>query len=152
MLSLTHTLLPPPPHTQHTHPVGDGAGDLASSPRAGVVHPYPPTRLAFTPNRGGGTATDLLASAGDVLRLWRVAGEDEGGGDANAAGTTTTLAAALSCGGAGGGGSGGGGSDYCAPLTSLDWNDANPRRIGTASIDTTCTIWDVEKGVVDMQV
>ncbi|GJU27304.1 hypothetical protein Tco_1165925 [Tanacetum coccineum] len=26
-----------------------------------------------------------------------------------------------------------------------------PRRIGTASIDTTCTIWDVEKGVVETQ-
>ena len=26
-----------------------------------------------------------------------------------------------------------------------------PRRIGTSTIDTTCTIWDVEKGVVDTQ-
>ncbi|EYU45319.1 hypothetical protein MIMGU_mgv1a0215352mg, partial [Erythranthe guttata] len=26
-----------------------------------------------------------------------------------------------------------------------------PRRIGTSSIDTTCTIWDIEKGVVETQ-
>lgn len=35
-------------------------------------------------------------------------------------------------------------SDYCAPLTSMDWNRTNPNLIGTASIDTTCSIWDVE--------
>ena len=35
-------------------------------------------------------------------------------------------------------------SDYCAPLTSFDWNETDPRRLGTSSIDTTCTIWDIE--------
>ena len=34
-------------------------------------------------------------------------------------------------------------SEYCAPLTSFDWNETDPSLIGTASIDTTCTIWDV---------
>jgi len=34
-------------------------------------------------------------------------------------------------------------SEYCAPLTSFDWNEADPNIIGTGSIDTTCTIWDV---------
>ena len=34
-------------------------------------------------------------------------------------------------------------SEYCAPLTSFDWNEADPNIIGTSSIDTTCTIWDV---------
>lgn len=33
--------------------------------------------------------------------------------------------------------------ETCAPLTSFDWNDAEPNIIGTASIDTTCTIWDL---------
>lgn len=42
-------------------------------------------------------------------------------------------------------------SEFCAPLTSFDWNDADPKRVGTASIDTTCTIWDIERGVVDTQ-
>uniref|UniRef100_A0A3Q7FMG1 Uncharacterized protein n=1 Tax=Solanum lycopersicum TaxID=4081 RepID=A0A3Q7FMG1_SOLLC len=42
-------------------------------------------------------------------------------------------------------------SEYCTPLTSFDWKEVEPRRIGTSTIDTTCTIWDVEKGVVETQ-
>ena len=33
---------------------------------------------------------------------------------------------------------------HCAPLTSFDWNSVDPSIIGTASIDTTCTIWNIE--------
>lgn len=43
------------------------------------------------------------------------------------------------------------GGEFAAPLTSFDWNELDPRRLGTASIDTTCTIWDVERGAVDTQ-
>ena len=40
-------------------------------------------------------------------------------------------------------------SEFCAPLTSFDWNETDPKRLGTSSIDTTCTIWDIEvKGSV----
>lgn len=35
-------------------------------------------------------------------------------------------------------------SEYCAPLTSFDWSDHDPKRVATSSIDTTCTIWDIE--------
>ena len=35
-------------------------------------------------------------------------------------------------------------SDFCAPLTSFDWNEVDPNLIGTSSIDTTCTIWGLE--------
>jgi len=35
-------------------------------------------------------------------------------------------------------------SDSCAPLTSFDWNVTDPHMVGTCSIDTTCTIWDIE--------
>lgn len=35
-------------------------------------------------------------------------------------------------------------SDFCAPLTSFDWNEVDPNLLGTASIDTTCTIWGLE--------
>ena len=34
-------------------------------------------------------------------------------------------------------------TEYCAPLTSFDWNEHDPNLICTSSIDTTCTIWDV---------
>lgn len=37
-------------------------------------------------------------------------------------------------------------SEFCAPLTSFDWNEVDPRILGTSSIDTTCTIWDVAVG------
>ena len=35
-------------------------------------------------------------------------------------------------------------SDFCAPLTSFDWNEIDPNLLGTSSIDTTCTIWGLE--------
>ncbi|KAI8930052.1 WD40-repeat-containing domain protein [Entophlyctis helioformis] len=34
--------------------------------------------------------------------------------------------------------------EYCAPLTSFDWNETDPSLCVTSSIDTTCTVWDVE--------
>lgn len=36
--------------------------------------------------------------------------------------------------------------DFCAPLTSFDWSEVDQKLIGTSSIDTTCTIWEVEVG------
>ena len=36
--------------------------------------------------------------------------------------------------------------DFCAPLTSFDWSEVDQKLIGTSSIDTTCTIWEVETG------
>ncbi|KAI9215856.1 hypothetical protein BC828DRAFT_394629 [Blastocladiella britannica] len=34
-------------------------------------------------------------------------------------------------------------ADLVAPLTSFDWNEASPNLVVTSSIDTTCTVWDV---------
>jgi len=42
-------------------------------------------------------------------------------------------------------------SEFCAPLTSFDWNETNVNRVGTSSIDTTCTVWDIERECVDTQ-
>ena len=42
-------------------------------------------------------------------------------------------------------------SEFCAPLTSFDWNETNLNRVGTSSIDTTCTVWDIERECVDTQ-
>lgn len=30
-----------------------------------------------------------------------------------------------------------------APLTSFDWSEADPNQCVTSSLDTTCTIWDM---------
>jgi DDB1- and CUL4-associated factor 7 len=42
-------------------------------------------------------------------------------------------------------------SEYCAPLTSFDWNPLDPNVVGTSSIDTTCTIWDLSQRKVKIQ-
>jgi WD repeat-containing protein 68 len=83
----------------------------------------------FIPDKEG-SHDDLLASTGDYLRIWHIG--DEG----------VSLRALLNNNKT---------SEFCAPLTSFDWNAADPRRLATSSIDTTCTIWDIERGVVDTQ-
>ncbi|KAL0075299.1 WD40-repeat-containing domain protein [Phycomyces blakesleeanus] len=35
-------------------------------------------------------------------------------------------------------------SEFSAPITSFDWNELDPNIIVTSSIDTTCTVWNVE--------
>lgn len=42
-------------------------------------------------------------------------------------------------------------SKYCGALTSFDWNTVNNSLLGTASIDTTCTIWDLNKCSIKTQ-
>lgn len=118
--------------------------------KAMVDHPYPSTKIMWIPDRQG-TLPDLFATTGDYLRVWAVT---------DTAKVTATLF--LRCifvtlyqgpcevnlrqflnnnkn------------SEYCAPLTAFDWNDADPNIIGTASIDTTCTIWDLSTGQAKTQ-
>lgn len=101
------------------------------------THPYPPTKLAFVPDPEG-TSPDLLATTSDFLRLWII---QEDGVQLEKTLTTVrprvctrqpphTLQNRN--------------AEYCAPLTSFDWNEVDPKRLGTSSIDTTCTIWDIE--------
>jgi len=90
--------------------------------KATFEHPYPPTKLAWCPDPEG-SRPDLLASSGDFLRLWKpteegVKLECELNNNTN--------------------------SKFCAPLTSFDWNETDPSIVGTSSIDTTCTIWNIE--------
>ncbi|KAK3042827.1 hypothetical protein RJ639_001100 [Escallonia herrerae] len=107
---------------------------LKPNPSLSFDHPYPPTKLMFHPNHAASlrraSAADLLASSGDFLRLYEV--RDSSIEPLSVLNNSKT-------------------SEFCAPLTSFDWNEVEPRRIGTSSIDTTCTIWDVERGVVETQ-
>ena len=41
--------------------------------------------------------------------------------------------------------------DSVAPLTGFDWNVHDKKKLGTASIDTTCTIWNSERGKIETQ-
>mmetsp|Transcript_2912 Transcript_2912/g.3069 ORF Transcript_2912/g.3069 Transcript_2912/m.3069 type:complete len:356 (-) Transcript_2912:204-1271(-) len=91
-------------------------------------HPYPATKVMWCPPREYAHQKDLLATTGDYLRLWELDPVT------NAVEMKTILNNNRH-------------TDYCAPLTSFDWNEADPGMIGTCAIDTTCTIWDVETSV-----
>lgn len=86
-------------------------------------HSYPPTKVMWMPYPRN-DKSDLLATSGDVLRIWEVK-DKKVQLKSNLQGQTP-------------------GSEYVAPLASFDWNAADVNMIGTASIDTTCTIWDLE--------
>lgn len=88
-------------------------------------HPYPATKVQWCPESAS-TDKDLLATTGDYLRLWNVCDSSPNGVSMEALLNNKV-------------------SEYCAPLTSFDWNEVNPNLIGTCSIDTTCIIWDIEK-------
>jgi len=107
----------------------DASGELKSDPLLSFEHPYPCTKIMFIPDKEC-QKPDLLATTGDYLRIWKI---DEDGVACQSILNNNKN------------------SEYCAPLTSFDWNESEPRRLGTSSIDTTCTIWDIEKEMVDTQ-
>lgn len=98
------------------------------NPSFSFNHTYPPTKLMFSPN----PTQSILASSGEFLRLWNV----------NNHNSTVEIKSVLDNSQS---------SNLSAPLTSFDWNDFDTTKIGTSSIDTTCTIWDVEKEVLETQ-
>lgn len=106
-----------------------------AEPALSFDHPYPATKLMFHPREILGSTSSLIASSGDFLRLWQVNHDGDGAGKSELRSVLNNSKS----------------SDFCAPLTSFDWNDAEPRRIGTSSIDTTCTVWDIERGAVETQ-
>jgi WD repeat-containing protein 68 len=93
--------------------------------RSTFDHPYPTTKIMWIPDPRG-IYPDLLATSGDFLRVWRATDGPE-----------TRLECLLN---------NYKNSEFCAPVTSFDWNDVDPSLIGTSSIDTTCTIWNLETG------
>ena len=75
-----------------------------------------------------GKQADLLASSADYLRLWSVSGGEDGGGQPSLRHLFSTNK----------------GAEFCAPLSAIDWNRVQPSLIASSSVDTTCSIWDVE--------
>jgi WD repeat-containing protein 68 len=100
-------------------------------------HPYPTTKIMWRPDKVCSAETDLLATTGDYLRVWKM--EQSTDPDVKSkVGLVRVLNNNKS-------------SEYCAPLTSFDWNETDKSMIGTSSIDTTCTIWDLNKNVAKTQ-
>ncbi|KAL6776091.1 LWD1 [Auxenochlorella protothecoides x Auxenochlorella symbiontica] len=100
-----------------------------ADPRLSFVHPFPATKLMFLPVKDP-NQPDLLATTSDFLRIWSIS--EDGVALEKLLNNTKT-------------------SEYCEPITSFDWNHLEPRRLGTASLDATCTVWDIERGCVDTQ-
>ncbi|RYG52547.1 WD40 repeat domain-containing protein [archaeon] len=128
-------------------------------------HPYPATKIAWAP-RATAASKDLLVTTGDYLRIWNV-GTD---GDVRAEAMLNNVRARRQ--GCTHGSTHrytaqegkdacaftpfdtilhpaphlcvqNKSSEFCAPLTSLDWNTVDQTLVGTCSVDTTCTIWDL---------
>lgn len=115
-------------------------------------HSYPATKILWIPRPSDSYVQlpRLLATTADYLRLWRVIDNlDDGNGvvdcDLNGASRSqqnqdkaqVKLECLLNT---------NQGTKHCSPLTSFDWNDIDPTMIVTASVDTTCAIWDIELG------
>lgn len=86
-------------------------------------HKYPPTKLMWVPDTKEQYA-DLLATSSDVLRIWEI--EDN---------RRSVLKCELA----------NSKKELTGPLTSFDWNAVEPHTIITSSIDTTCSLWDIQK-------
>jgi DDB1- and CUL4-associated factor 7 len=100
----------------------EAAGNFAS--KGQIEHPYPATKIMWAPERLA-LKDDLIASSGDFLRVWRVSDESASVKQEVVLNNNSN-------------------SKFCAPLTSFDWSEADPTIMGTSSIDTTCTIWNLE--------
>ncbi|KAJ7545507.1 hypothetical protein O6H91_09G123000 [Diphasiastrum complanatum] len=107
----------------------DEMNKFVADPKLSFEHPYPTTKIMFIPDKEC-QKPDLMATTGDFLRIWHIQ-EDK-----------VEVKSLLN---------NNKNSEFCAPLTSFDWNELELKRVGTSSIDTTCTIWDIEREVVDTQ-
>jgi len=99
-----------------------------------IEHPMPPTKLMWWPCPGGKTKTDLFASTSTTLNIWKV--ED---------GVTKSLTKLANT------RKEQGKSGNLPPLTSFDWSSVNHHKVGASSVDTTCTIWNLEMQKVETQ-
>ncbi|KAL4252644.1 WD repeat-containing protein DCAF7-like protein [Abortiporus biennis] len=114
-------------------------------------HGYPATSLQWQPaaaasfnwNQKAGIS-ELLATTGDALRVWEYANEVAPsmgtyvGRPSSGGGHKLSLKAALS------GQSKVQNNTTGAPLTNFSWNEKSPNLVVTASIDTTCTVWNID--------
>ncbi|GFH13219.1 WD_REPEATS_REGION domain-containing protein, partial [Haematococcus lacustris] len=131
---------------------------LVSSPALTIQHDFPPTKLMFIPNLES-SHPDLMATAGEVLRVWHV--HDDADPHPGSGGKGVRLQRVLhnvdkseTCEhslvmpeGLKNGDvieAKSKSSEFSGPLTSFDWSEQEARRIATCSLDTTVTIWDIE--------
>ncbi|KAF5351690.1 hypothetical protein D9756_007421 [Leucocoprinus leucothites] len=117
-----------------------------------AYHGYPATSLQWQPatamnhNWSQKSAnTELLATTSDALRVWEYSGDGSanvssyvGRPPTNNGHHSLTMKTALS------GQSKVQNQSTGAPLTNFSWNEKSPSLIVTSSIDTTCTVWNID--------
>jgi len=114
-------------------------------------HGYPATSLQWQPSTGGShgwsqksSSMELLATTGDALRVWEYSSDGPPaisgyvGRQPSSGGHSLTLKTALS------GQSKVQNQSTGAPLTNFSWNEKAPSLVVTSSIDTTCTVWNID--------
>lgn len=104
------------------------SGVFHRDPQNCAKHEFPATKVMFSPDSSSGTG-DLLATSSDALRLWRTP---------NGLEQHCCLRSDKN-------------PQYAKALTSFDWNPHEPSCIATASIDRSCTIWNIEVQNVERQ-
>ncbi|KAH9948983.1 WD40 repeat-like protein [Amylocystis lapponica] len=116
-----------------------------------ATHGYPATSLQWQPASAASYAwsqksatAELLATTGDALRVWEYSSDAPPamsayvGRQSTASGHRLTLKTALS------GQSKVQNHSTGAPLTNFSWNEKAPSLVVTSSIDTTCTVWNID--------
>ncbi|KAI8899401.1 WD40-repeat-containing domain protein [Globomyces pollinis-pini] len=93
---------------------------------------YPITKLLWAPNAF--SSTEFLATTSDYFRLWEFVTPDVDDAPPLLI-CRATLSNVRKV--------GQNKQELCAPLTSFDWNDIDSSLCVTSSLDTTCTIWDM---------
>lgn len=103
-------------------------------------HPFIGTKLMWSPRgpegdsgQDGSSAAQLLASTSTTLNIWRLEGSELK--------CVTKLANARTRGPGG----------HSPPLTSFDWSAVSHHKIGASSVDSTCTIWNLERQKIETQ-
>lgn len=105
---------------------------------------YPITNLQWDPTMSqlGNGLNERLAASSEVLRLYKVDHDNYETNEDYKLSQTHYLTNNTT--------SGGKGNDSimtCPPVTSFDWNKLDNNIIITASVDTTCTVWDLNRSI-----
>jgi len=100
-------------------------------------HYLPPTKIMWSPvsvSEVQGAPGSLLASTCTTLNLWRLTTKNELKNVCKLANARTRSK-----------------DGSTPPLTSFDWSHVTHHKIGASSVDSTCTIWNLEKQKIETQ-
>jgi WD repeat-containing protein 68 len=93
---------------------------------------FPPTKLMWRPDSPD-KSFDLLAASSTIMSIMKL----EDGKLVPVAKLANQRTAQ--------------GPGHLPPITSFDWSTPNQHKIGCSSVDTTCTIWNVERQKIETQ-